>query len=88
MNLKYFDDVLEDRKIKYKLYLNNLSHIKNIKFQKNIYGETNFSYFPLIFQNENDLINIKIALNKKNIFPRRYFYPSVNTFSKVVKYNI
>jgi len=86
VNLKYLHDVLEDRKNKYNLYVEKLSHIKNIKFQKNIYGETNYSYFPLIFQTEGDLINVKTALNKNNFYPRRYFYPSVNTFSKVVKY--
>ena len=26
------------------------------------------------------------ALNAENIFPRRYFYPSVNTFTKLVPY--
>ena len=25
-------------------------------------------------------------MNEKNIYPRRYFYPSLNTFSKVVDY--
>jgi dTDP-4-amino-4,6-dideoxygalactose transaminase len=40
--------------------------------------EWNFSYFPLIFQNENELLRIQCNLNNCQIFPRRYFYPSLN----------
>jgi dTDP-4-amino-4,6-dideoxygalactose transaminase len=40
--------------------------------------EWNFSYFPLIFQNENELLRIQSNLNNCRIFPRRYFYPSLN----------
>ena len=30
--------------------------------------------------------NLEGGLNAENIFPRRYFYPSVNTFTKLVPY--
>ena len=86
-NLKYFDDVLVDRKKKYKLYKERLSQNNKIKFQKIVENETNYSYFPVIFESEELLLTIEKALNENQIFPRRYFYPSVNTYTKIVEYN-
>lgn len=37
----------------------------------------NSSYYPILFKSENDLINAEHALQSANIFPRRYFYPSL-----------
>jgi dTDP-4-amino-4,6-dideoxygalactose transaminase len=50
-------------------------------------GEANYSYFPIIFNNEDQLIRVEKALNEEKIFPRRYFYPAVNTFEAIVKYD-
>jgi dTDP-4-amino-4,6-dideoxygalactose transaminase len=85
-NLKYYDEVLLDRKIKYHLYLENFNKIEELNFQKIVIGETNYSYFPLIFNSEKDLIGVMEMLNKNNIYPRRYFYPSVNTYNKILSY--
>lgn len=49
-------------------------------FQKRTPGSTNnYSYFPVLFKNEKDLLKAQGALNKKNIYPRRYFHPSLDT---------
>lgn len=85
-NLKYFDEVLTDRKVKYALYKDLLKEISGICFQKIEGDESNYSYFPVIFDSEQTLLRIESALNKSNIFPRRYFYPSVNTYTKIVNY--
>lgn len=85
-NLKYHNQVLDDRKRKYQLYLEKLSDIESICFQENKTGNPNYSYMPVIFESEEILIKIESELNKQNIFPRRYFSPSVNTFSNVVDY--
>ncbi|WP_179348631.1 DegT/DnrJ/EryC1/StrS family aminotransferase [Winogradskyella pacifica] len=45
--------------------------------------EWNFSYFPVIFKSEEQLLRVKDALNSAQIFPRRYFYPSLNTLEYV-----
>lgn len=42
-------------------------------------AEYNFSYFPVIFPNEELLLKAIVNLNEQHIFPRRYFYPSLNT---------
>jgi dTDP-4-amino-4,6-dideoxygalactose transaminase len=85
-NMKYFDPVLEDRKAKYMVYKKLLSTNSKVKFQALKHGACNYSYFPVIFDTEEDLLVVVKELNEKKIFPRRYFYPSVNTYTKVVNY--
>jgi dTDP-4-amino-4,6-dideoxygalactose transaminase len=48
--------------------------------QLNLRPETNWNgaYFPISFDTEEKLLNVVDILNKNNIFPRRYFYPSLN----------
>ena len=43
----------------------------------------NYSYYPIIFADENLLLKVQDALNTNFIFPRRYFYPSLNTIPYV-----
>lgn len=86
VNLNYFDRVLEDRKEKYLLYKELLEKNEDLSFQRIKMDETNFSYFPLIFPSEEKLLDIEKKLNKEKIFPRRYFYPSVNTYTEIVNY--
>jgi dTDP-4-amino-4,6-dideoxygalactose transaminase len=84
-NLTILQKALNDRKEKYFLYIELLSINPNFKFQK-INHDSNYSYFPLIFRTEEALLKAEKALQAENIFPRRYFYPSVNTFSQIVQY--
>jgi dTDP-4-amino-4,6-dideoxygalactose transaminase len=85
-NLKYYDAVLNDRKAKYLLYKEKLQQVPTIRFQDIAAGETNYSYFPIIFETEAQLLDIESVLKVNAIVPRRYFYPSVNTYTKVVSY--
>lgn len=41
----------------------------------------NFAYYPVLFKNEEELLKIFREMNRYDIFPRRYFYPSLNTLS-------
>lgn len=83
-NLKYHDDVLEDRKVKYSEYYNALSEGGRFTFQKLNGDGCNYSYFPIIFKNEEKLVDVEGRLNKNGVYPRRYFYPSLNTFTHIV----
>jgi len=85
-NLKYYSHVLQDRKDKYSYYKEHLSNSKELSFQKIKIGESNYSYFPLIFQSEEILLKIEKLLNNQEIYPRRYFYPSLNSYKKIVDY--
>lgn len=84
-NLKYLGAALADRRKKYALYKSILSQRNDLQFQK-IIGECNFSYFPVVFPSEAALLRTEAALLKENIVPRRYFYPSLNTYKTIVDY--
>ena len=85
-NLKDYHDVLVDRKQKYQLYRDALQKTPNLRFQKLNGDGCNYSYFPVIFEDEKVLLEVEKKLNESQIFPRRYFYPSLNTLEKVVEY--
>ncbi|HIP33756.1 MAG TPA: DegT/DnrJ/EryC1/StrS family aminotransferase, partial [Bacteroidia bacterium] len=76
--LPYLDEIITDRKKVVDFYNSqlNFSKLKSIKIRKNT--KWNYSYYPIIFKTENTLLEVIKALNDKNIFPRRYFYPSLN----------
>lgn len=39
----------------------------------------NYAYYPVIFDTENLLLRVVTALQREQIFPRRYFFPALNT---------
>ncbi len=47
----------------------------------------NFSYYPVIFSSEDVLLKVVEVLNKNNVYPRRYFFPSLNTVDYIKKKN-
>ncbi len=79
-NLKYFSENIRKRRLKYELY-DSLLDFK--QFTKPYYQdgeiEWNYAYYPLIFNSKEKCEAVIEALNKEDIFPRRYFYPSLNT---------
>ncbi|MGC6424324.1 MAG: DegT/DnrJ/EryC1/StrS family aminotransferase [Lentimonas sp.] len=85
-NLKYGDKVLVDRKRKYQMYLDGLSACEGLTFQNLKLGEPNYSYLPVLFDSEERLLKAEAALKKMQVYPRRYFYPSVNTLEHIVDY--
>ncbi len=75
---QYIDEILAKRK-KLSINYDELLKDKNIrkpKLRKDT--EYNYSYYPIIFESENELLKVKDKLNANDIFPRRYFYPSLN----------
>ena len=40
--------------------------------------ECNYSYYPVIFSDNDQMMKTRALLRENNIFPRRYFYPSLN----------
>lgn len=82
-NLAYIDQILERRKEQVELYeeLLNFKVLNRIKIQDNTVW--NRSYFPVIFQSEETALFIKKSLEDKNVFLRRYFYPSLETLNYV-----
>lgn len=78
-NFKYFEEIKESRRRiidEYKLLLKN-TNLHDVKYLNNV--DYNFSYFPVVMESEEQLLEVVKNLNQENIFPRRYFYPSLNT---------
>jgi dTDP-4-amino-4,6-dideoxygalactose transaminase len=76
LNLKYFDSNLKIEKELYELYAEELGTNRHIQLQK-INEEINYSYFPAVFDNEQNKDNVIMALNAARIYPREYFKPSL-----------
>jgi dTDP-4-amino-4,6-dideoxygalactose transaminase len=77
--LPYMQSILEKRKTITEFYNNQLL-FKNFQFISIRPGtEWNYSYYPVIFESETHLLAVQAALNENDIFPRRYFFPSLNT---------
>jgi dTDP-4-amino-4,6-dideoxygalactose transaminase len=82
--LPHMEFILNQRKQVVDWYTEYLdfSKVKSIKIRENT--QWNYSYYPVIFETEAQLLKAQAVLNEQQIFPRRYFYPSLNTveFSK------
>lgn len=81
-NLPYLHAIVADRRKKYNLYKSILSQSAALSFQK-IDASCNCSYFPVVFDTEDRLLKTDAALKSVNVFARRYFYPSVNTYRTI-----
>ncbi|MCO5287710.1 MAG: DegT/DnrJ/EryC1/StrS family aminotransferase [Chitinophagaceae bacterium] len=86
--IPYIEKIKIDRRIVSEYYLGALknSYSGFLKIRDN--AEWNYSYFPLVLESEHQLLHIQEVMNKNSIFPRRYFYPSLNslpylTYSKM-----
>lgn len=77
--LDEIDDILSDRKRIYEAYVSELKGNYQLQRLNCKYEEYNCAYFPLIFKDESSLHSALSKLNEANIFPRRYFSPSLNT---------
>ena len=75
--LPYIDEIINCRKKIANIYRDKLHCLSTIEIRKNT--DWNYSYFPVIFNTEKELVRVMKALNNRNIFPRRYFYPSLDT---------
>ncbi len=77
-NLPMVDSIIGQRKAIFERYAALLSGlpVRILQIDKNI--TYNYAYFPVIFETHDDMLKVKAALEQENIFPRRYFYPSLN----------
>ncbi|NBX97789.1 DegT/DnrJ/EryC1/StrS family aminotransferase [bacterium] len=74
--LNHLDEIIRQRK---KLTLHYDKYLKPHLTKQLCTNDTlNYSYYPVVFINEQTLLSVKSALEANEIFPRRYFYPSLN----------
>ena len=58
-----------------KIYENVLAQDKKIR----VVHSPNHSYFPVLFNSESQVLEAITRLTARNIYPRRYFHPSLNS---------
>jgi dTDP-4-amino-4,6-dideoxygalactose transaminase len=80
--LDEIDEIMEKRAEIWNLYTDELKD--SVKLQAcNQNSSNNYSYFPVLFKSEKELLQIEDLLNEKKIHPRRYFYPSLDMLNYV-----
>jgi dTDP-4-amino-4,6-dideoxygalactose transaminase len=85
VNLNYIESILKKREEQCDRYDTKLKNLVKIrpKIQKDC--TFNYAYYPIILESETILLKIKEALQRKEIFTRRYFYPSLSHLPYVGK---
>lgn len=76
-NLTHIDDIIESRKRATKLYDSLLEGAVERPVMTDD-TDYNFAYYPVLLRDEDRLHEVENKLAKKQIYPRRYFYPSLN----------
>ncbi|MDT0649097.1 DegT/DnrJ/EryC1/StrS family aminotransferase [Autumnicola edwardsiae] len=86
-NLKRIDDIVEARKNLFEIYMEGLKMLPLtfISIPENV--RYNYAYFPVIFENAEARERTQEFLEKQSIFPRRYFFPSINTIAYMPRGN-
>ena len=78
-------DLIEARKRISELYDELLKNTSLEKPELPEKTEYNYAYYPVLFKSELQLLEVRKKLNDNLVFPRRYFYPSLNTLNYVGK---
>lgn len=85
-NLKYIDEIIDVRK---KQFLHYDHLLENVERQQLVIEEHcgyNYAYYPLMLESEKQILAVKTALEKENVFTRRYFSPSLSSLKYVTHY--
>ena len=81
--LPFMEEILQNRKCivaEYNYLLEN-TPLAKIRIRTNT--EWNYSYYPVLFENEGILLKTEMTMHEFGIKPRRYFYPSLHTLPYV-----
>lgn len=78
-NLKYIKDIIDKRKRLSERYDEKLKRFNAVKPKWDANATKNYAYYPIIIESEELLLKCMEALKAKEIFARRYFYPSLAT---------
>lgn len=88
VNLKHIDNIMAARKQQAAEYDRALTTLE-VKRPVILKGaEWNYSYYPVLFESEEQLLRSKEILEQNWIYPRRYFYPSLASLDYVDKYEV
>jgi dTDP-4-amino-4,6-dideoxygalactose transaminase len=81
--LPYMQEILKERSKVVVCYDENLKmdRLGRLKLRKET--DWNSAYYPVLFESENQLLEIQKSLQDIEVFPRRYFYPSLTNLPYV-----
>ncbi|MAY23664.1 MAG: aminotransferase DegT [Flavobacteriaceae bacterium] len=79
--LPYMPQIVGHRKKAVTFYQEHLSQYTTLKLREGT--QWNYAYYPIIFDSEALLLTAQERLNALDIYPRRYFYPSLHTLPYV-----
>lgn len=77
-NLPYVPNIIQSRKQVSNWYDELFSQTMLVRPGIPIETDYNFSYYPIIFPSETELLKVRNDLNANDIYPRRYFFPALN----------
>jgi dTDP-4-amino-4,6-dideoxygalactose transaminase len=83
VNLKYIAANADSRKRQHEQYTTWMKFLKLRTIKITPYSKVNYSYYPVIFQSEEAILKAIEMLNGHLIYPRRYFYPTLNNLRYV-----
>lgn len=86
VNLRYIDEILNSRRTQAGYYNEMFKNASLIKPTIHQDVEFNHSYYPVVFESEEVLLMVKKELELEEIFPRRYFYPTLSSLNYVDKF--
>ena len=78
-NLPIIDDMIRYRRYLSEGYVAQLAGLPVRTFQPDASLTYNYAYFPIVLEDFETMQRVRQALEKEQIFPRRYFYPALNT---------
>ena len=81
LNLPLYSEAVNRRKKLTEAYRQILQH--QVAYQSYDESSYNYSYMPIVLPSEEILCRVVDALQSINVFPRRYFYPSLSHIDKL-----
>jgi dTDP-4-amino-4,6-dideoxygalactose transaminase len=83
-NLPHISSIIAARKERTEAYDKQLNFERIRKpYSREVDFIYNYSYYPIIFESHEKLMEVIAILNESEIYPRRYFYPSLNTLEYI-----
>lgn len=81
--LPYLSEIIQERRRVTEQYDAQLDFSRLKKMTLRPGTQWNYSYYPVLFETEEQMLVVQQALNQQQIFPRRYFYPALTSLPYV-----
>ena len=89
-NFRHIDCILDRRRAISEAYDSRLQAMLSnsdvpVAYRYRQRASKNYSYYPVLFPSEQLLLDAVERLNANDIYPRRYFFPTLNTVSSIIE---